>query len=125
MKSLIRTLGFCVLTLLLHGCSLAPFYRFPAMHVGMVHDYIYEAARQECAQHLGLHYIVSLQTIEMQNSGHSDFDDYPCTNTYRFRCQDGALLTYNDGMRYCYIPQEQLQETLKGRDLRGTPGYSR
>lgn len=96
--------------LLLTSCT-----KFPQQNIGIIHDYIFENANKMCKLHSGLHYIVSVQTIESEYSKprNVDFKDYPCTQVYKVRCQDQILFEINDGIAWCFIPQAQLRETLK------------
>jgi len=80
-----------------------------AEHIGMVHDYIFTNATRGCEQHSGLHYIVSVSTIFSKGDKNHP---YPCRDYYKFRCQDGTLLDFDDGVGYCFISEEQLQESL-------------
>jgi hypothetical protein len=97
-------------SLVLAGCS-----TYPVTRIAIVHDYILQGAVNACRGYSGLHYIVSVDTIYAESSigvGHDK--DYPCRSAYRVRCQDGTLLTLkDDGGRYCFISEMQLEETMK------------
>jgi hypothetical protein len=92
--------------LFLSGCS-----KYPVQNVAIVHDYIVVEGERECSNHSGLHYVVSITTI------YGNGDDYPCSDLFRFRCQDGTLIPFNSGATHCFISQGQLDDTLKGKDV--------
>ena len=91
-----------LLGLLLLGCSHAE------KQVSIIHDYVLLKGVKACTNHGELHYIVSTRNIE----GKGERDTYPCTDTYKFRCQDGILITFDSGTQYCFISQAQLKESL-------------
>lgn len=97
------------LFLTLIGCS-----SYPVKRVGIIHDYVFTNANRACKDHDGLHYIVVSETIEAKSTeryGHSD--DYPCSSVHGFRCQDGTLHKFYDGIGYCFISESQLDETMQ------------
>lgn len=103
-----------ILSLLMVGCTSAPY----AKRVGIVHDYIIKRAELSCAKNGGLHYIVEDTTIlakkshEYDEYGHDD-EDFPCTELYKFRCQNRTILYFHSGVGHCFISEDQLLKTLK------------
>lgn len=109
-----------LICLLLTGC--ANFY--PQTQIGMVHDYVIDEATRLCGDHRGVHYIVAIKTLYGKSSNRTEYgDDYPCTDAYRVRCQDGKLRYFDSGAAYCFIDQDQLQKTLDDIDLENSGEY--
>ena len=80
----------------------------------MVHDYVIYNANKDCIDHGGLHYIVSINTIEKESSGREEgWKDYPCSEVFKFRCQDQTLLDFDSGIAWCGISEMQFEESLK------------
>lgn len=98
MRTMIRILSFVLLFLLLTGCS--------TQRIGIIHDYMFRAAEHVCEPHEGLHYIVSISSVENKKNS-------PCHNLYKFRCQDQSLINFDDGVGFCVIQEMQLSETLE------------
>lgn len=74
----------------------------------IVHDYIFDNATKACVRHDGLHYVVTdTQIFESGPSG-----EYPCEQTMKFRCQDGKLITFNNGVKACFISESQIRESF-------------
>jgi hypothetical protein len=86
----------------LTGCS-----TYPRERIEIVHDYIFENGQKTCATHQGFHYVVSRTVIQSEG----DNKDYPCYSEIKFRCQDGSLHSFDDGVGYCFISEAQLDET--------------
>jgi uncharacterized lipoprotein YmbA len=86
--------------LFLTGCA--------TTRIGIVHDYVFERAKEACADHQGLHYIVSVNKVKSDK-------EYSCEDNYVFRCQDQAAVKFNSGVIWCGISEMQLEETLKGK----------
>lgn len=91
-----------VALLLLTACSK------PTKNIGIIHDYVFFEAQRSCEPHQGLHYIVSDRTT----FGKGKENEYPCTDLYKFRCQDGTVIDFDSGTIWCFISQSQLEETL-------------
>lgn len=86
-----------VVFLFLSGCA--------TTHVGIIHDYVFRHGQDACADHEGLHYIVSVKTV-------SSGKDSACTDLYKFRCQDFSLIEFDSGIKFCFIDQMQVEETI-------------
>lgn len=104
-----------IISLLLIGCS-----TYPIKRSNIVHDYIFENAIKMCENHEGLHYILADTTIFAEKSHKfaeygDDDSDYPCKDTFKFRCQDGTLLNFDDGAGYCFISESQFKETMDNK----------
>lgn len=96
---------FCLLSI---SCS-----KYPIQRIGKVHDYEINGAKKSCENHGGLHYIVDIETLSKETTGTMDFNDYPCSDRLKFRCQDDTLINFDTGIGYCFISEIQLQETLE------------
>ena len=75
----------------------------------MIHEYVIEHSDILCKDHDGLHYIVPVPSIVMRDKYNSEL----CEDTYKIRCQDDTLFTYNTGSSYCGIKIIQYDETMK------------
>lgn len=95
---------YLLLTMFLVGCS-----SYPKHNVGIVHDYVFENAKKLCANNGGVHYIVSNRILFEKG----ERETYPCTDTYKIRCQDQVLLDFDSEVKYCFISKSQLDETLQ------------
>lgn len=95
--------------ILLFSALLVSCSSYPRHRVGMVHDYVFKQAEDACRSHEGLHYVVSIRDIYSEGED----KDYPCADSFKIRCQDGTLLTLDDGIGYCFISEMQLEESLK------------
>jgi hypothetical protein len=91
------------LVLLMAGCSTSQ------KQVSITHDYVFDHAKRGCSTHSGLHYIVSIREIFEPG----ERETYPCTDRYKFRCQDGTLLDFDSGIAYCFIGEMQIEESLQ------------
>jgi len=87
--------------LLLVGCATKQIH-----NIGLVHNYIFYNAVKMCANHGGLHYIVTDVSMADDNTSN------PCDEKIKIRCQDQVLLDFNSGVKYCFIQRMQLEETL-------------
>jgi len=81
--------------------------------VSIMHNYIFTNAEETCKTHRGLHYIVQVTDIEEVGAD----KDYPCSEKTQFRCQDGTLHTFETGVKYCFISEMQLDDTLNNKDI--------
>lgn len=86
----------------LTGCQ------YPKKRIGIVHDYMIENAVRLCSLHGGLHYIVT-DTSVLASSNH----EYPCTDIYVVRCQDGSAIKQDTGIEWCFISESQIRESLE------------
>lgn len=92
-----------ILCLLLAGCA----SDFPIERTGIIHGYIIRKAIDMCANHEGLNFIISKSTIFSKGKS----GEFPCKDVYKFRCQDGTTLDYDEGAEYCVISEAQIKET--------------
>ena len=120
-------IGLCVLTAvfsmsieIITGKNLIKEYIRPLFvaktsykRVGIIHDYIFINAEKTCKVHDGLHYVVQVTDIEEVGSD----KNYPCSEKTQFRCQDGTLHTFETGVKFCFISEMQLDDTLNNKDV--------
>lgn len=88
--------------------------QYPKQHIGIVHDYVIHKANEVCSTNDGLHYIVPNMTIYQARSAGwtGDFNDYPCKEVFKIRCQNGALFEVKEDIGFCFIPEDQIMESL-------------
>lgn len=105
---LIPTLWVLLSASFLFGCN------NKRQHVGIVHDYVINNAIKACDNNGGLHHIVQKMDIYADKSNSLvDFNDYPCSEVFYFTCQDQTVFKFKDGIAFCFIPESQIQETIK------------
>lgn len=96
-----------LLLIVLSACS-----KYPIVRIGVVHDHVWRNAERLCVeQGSSLHYVVTNSKIYSLESIKDD-EDYPCSDDYVFRCQNGRDIKYNSGTTHCFIQEYQLEESL-------------
>lgn len=94
------------LFLILTGCLQKETY------IGIVHYYIIDNAIKICKNNGGLHYIVAKEIITAKDGNYGNNGSYPCSDTYKIRCQDDSLHDFDDGAVFCFISRSQIKESL-------------
>lgn len=79
------------------------------VNINIVHDYIFWNAKNLCKSHgSDLHYIVAKTHLFDVNDKY-----FPCKETIKIRCQNADIIDFDTGVGFCFISQDQLEETLK------------